>query len=177
MRLSSKVLRLAFGLLGALSVAAVGEADQLRGYLETLRRHVTLSSTVADNGDLNPYAVVVAPLSVGKIQKDDILVDNFNNVANLQGTGTTITKVTPNGKVSLFFPGKAPLGLTAALGVVRVGFIFVGNMPTADGTPATDHAFHLASVRRRVDCRRFCCGVLFRRKGREKVCGAARLQD
>jgi hypothetical protein len=73
----------------------------------------------------------------GTTQTNDILVSNFNNAQNLQGTGATITKVAPNGKVSLFFQGKAPLGLTAALGIVRTGFIFVGNMPTADGTPAT----------------------------------------
>ena len=58
------------------------------GFLETIHRHVTLTSTVPDNGDLNPYAIVVAPVSAGKIQKDDVLVDNFNNVSNLQGTGT-----------------------------------------------------------------------------------------
>src|SRR6202041_4071225 len=63
--------------------------------LEGLRRHATVTSTVTDNGDLNPYAVVVAPVSSGKIQKDDVLVDNFNNLSNLQGTGTTIVDYNP----------------------------------------------------------------------------------
>ena len=31
----------------------------------------------------------------GKIQKDDVLVDNFNNISNLQGTGTTIVDYNP----------------------------------------------------------------------------------
>jgi hypothetical protein len=39
------------------------------------------------NGDQNPYAVVVAPVSAGKIHKNDVLVDNFNGDKNLQGLG------------------------------------------------------------------------------------------
>ena len=69
-------------------------ADQ--GFLETIHRHITWTSTVTDNGDLNPYAVVVAPVSVGKVQKGDLLVTNFNYVSNLQGTGGTIFDYTPS---------------------------------------------------------------------------------
>lgn len=97
-------------------------------------------STIHANGDVNPYGVAFVPagfLPGGTTQTNDILVSNFNNAQNLQGTGTTIIKVAMNGQVSLFFQGKAPLGLTAALGVAQAGFIFVGNMPTADGTSAT----------------------------------------
>ena len=36
----------------------------------------TLTSTVPDNGDQNPYAIVVAPVSAGKMQKGDVLVTN-----------------------------------------------------------------------------------------------------
>ena len=35
---------------------------------------------------------------LGKIQKDDVLVDNFNNISNLQGTGTTIVGYRPSTK-------------------------------------------------------------------------------
>ena len=73
------------------------------GYLETIHHHVTRTSTVPDNGDLNPYAVVVAPVSSGKIQKDDVLVDNFNNVSNLQGTGGTIIDYNPSSKKMTVF--------------------------------------------------------------------------
>src|SRR3984957_18452996 len=45
-------------------------ADEPRGFLETVKKHVTLTSTVPDNGDQNPYAIVVAPVSAGKIQKN-----------------------------------------------------------------------------------------------------------
>src|SRR5271166_5733477 len=83
--------------------ACIALAEAPQGFLETVRRHVTLTSTVADNGDLNPYAVVVAPVSAGKIQKDDVLVDNFNDIANLQGTGTTIVDYNPTTKQTTLF--------------------------------------------------------------------------
>ncbi len=97
-------------------------------------------STIPSNGDVNPYGVFFVPRNIvtgGVLQSGDILVSNFNNSANLQGTGTTIIRVDESGKTSLFFQGQTGMGLTAALGVVRAGFVFVGNMPTADGTSAT----------------------------------------
>ncbi len=78
-----------------LSTAGAARADEPRGFLETVKKHVTLTSTVTDNGDQNPYALVVAPVSAGKIQKDDVLVDNFNDLSNLQGPGTTIVDYNP----------------------------------------------------------------------------------
>src|SRR5580658_3831075 len=86
-----------FVVLVTLLAMAVNQvrAGEPKGFLETIHRHVTLASTVADNGDLNPYALIVAPVSAGKIQKDDVLVDNFNKVSNLQGTGTTILDYNP----------------------------------------------------------------------------------
>ena len=83
-------------MLMAVFVARTAWADAPHGFLETVHRHTTLSSTVTDNGDLNPYAVVVAPVSAGRVMKDDVLVDNFNNISNLQGTGTTIVGFRPS---------------------------------------------------------------------------------
>jgi len=103
-------------------------------------------STVPANGDLNPYGVAFVPSNVapgGKLQTGDILVSNFNdaqnqqNTGNLQGTGTTIVEISPQGQSSVFFQGQAGLGLTTALGVLRSGFVLVGNVPTTDGTSAT----------------------------------------
>jgi hypothetical protein len=97
-------------------------------------------STVPANGDVNPYGVAFvgrSTLSDGVLKPGDILVSNFNNAQNLQGTGTTVIRVDTHGKVSTFFQGKPGLGLTAALGVVKVGLVFVGNLPTMDGTSAT----------------------------------------
>jgi len=104
-----------------------------------------VTSTVPENGDVNPYGVAIVPAgfpSGGTIVPGDVLVSNFNNSDNLQGTGTTIIKFTPNGTVSPagqaseFFKGSFP-GLTTALGVLKRGFVLVGSVSTADGKFAT----------------------------------------
>jgi len=103
------------------------------------------SSTVPSNGDGNPYGVAFVPkdfLSGGAVKPGDILVSNFNNSVPIQGTGTTIIRLTPNsqvapsGSASVFFQGTTPppLGLTTALGVLKRGFVVVGSVPTTDGT-------------------------------------------
>jgi hypothetical protein len=120
-------------------------ADAPKGMLETIRHHVTLTSSVSDNGDLNPYAIVVAPVSAGTIQKDDVLVDNFNNLSNLQGTGTTIVNYRPSTKQTTLFaklPQKLPecpggVGLTTAMTMLKTGWVIVGSSPSTDGTTAT----------------------------------------
>src|SRR5580658_8013604 len=97
-------------------------------------------STVPANGDVNPYGIAFVPPGFpagGLLEPGDILVSNFNNSQNLQGTGTTIVKITPGGSVSVFFRGEMGLGLTTALGVLQGGFVLVGNVPTTDGTSAT----------------------------------------
>jgi len=97
-------------------------------------------STVPSNGDVNPYGVAYVPRdfrSGGVLNPGDILVSNFNNSQNLQGTGTTIVRITPSGQPSTFFQGKTGLGLTAALRVFKNGLVFVGNMPSTDGTSNT----------------------------------------
>ena len=97
-------------------------------------------STVPANGDVNPYGVAFVPQNIakgGRLHPGDILVSNFNNSTNAQGTGTTIVDISPAGKQSLFFQGKTGIGLTTALGVVQRGFVLVGNLPTTDGTSAT----------------------------------------
>jgi uncharacterized protein (TIGR03118 family) len=92
-------------------------------------------STVPANGDQNPYGVAFVPQGIqqgGVLRAGDILVSNFNNSDNVQGTGTTIVRITPDGQQSVFFQGDAGLGLTTALGVLKSGFVIVGNVPTAD---------------------------------------------
>lgn len=98
------------------------------------------SSTVPANGDLNPYGAAFVPdgfPSFGTIAAGDLLVSNFNNAQNLQGTGTTIVKIVPNDKPATFFQGAPGLGLSTALGVLRGGFVLVGSVPTTDGTSNT----------------------------------------
>ena len=116
-----------------------------QGFLETMRRHTVLTSTVPSNGDQNPYAVVVAPVSAGRVRKDDVLVTNFNNSGNLQGLGTTIVDYDPaTRQMSLFAsiprhleqcPGG--VGLTTAMTMLRSGWVIVGSLPSQDGTTAT----------------------------------------
>jgi hypothetical protein len=100
-------------------------------------------STIPSNGDVNPYGVAIAPLHLAAglvLQHDDVLVTNFNNAENLQGTGTTIVRVDRGGHSSLFFQGTQTSGLTAALGIVNRGYVFAGSLPTADGTSNTVQA-------------------------------------
>lgn len=106
-----------------------------------------VSPTVPANGDVNPYGVAVVPHSTGALQQNDILVSNFNNSGNLQGTGTTIDQISPEGKLTLFAaipkdlddcPGG--VGLTTALVVLRAGWVIVGSLPTADGMADTASA-------------------------------------
>ena len=95
------------------------------GALQTL-------TTVPANGDLNPYGVAFVPQgfpSDGSLNPGDILVSNFNNSANQQGTGSTIVDISPNGSESTFFQDTTASGLTTALGVLKSGFVIVGNVP------------------------------------------------
>ena len=73
----------------------------------------------------------------GPLNRGDLLVSNFNDSSNAQGSGTTIVKVAPDGQLSTFFQGNTGLGLTLALGVLKRGFVLVGNVPTTDGTDKT----------------------------------------
>jgi hypothetical protein len=100
---------------------------------------ISPASTVPGNGDVNPYGVVFVPSGFhtgGALNPGDILVSNFNNSNNEQGTGTTIVRIQPNGQTSPFFQSTVP-GLSTALGIVDNGFIVVGNVPTQDGTCGT----------------------------------------
>ncbi len=108
-----------------------------------------VASTVPQNGDVNPYGVAVVPTSTGALVQGHILVSNFNNRKNLQGTGTTIMDIAPNGIAAVFadidaksLPGACPggIGLTTALVVLSKGWVIVGSLPTKDGTAATAEA-------------------------------------
>ncbi len=123
-----------------LLVTAAGnvQAQRLTSILGNLGSPITVS-TVPSNGDVNPYGVAIVPRRFpqgGMLKPGDILVSNFNNSANLQGTGTTIVKI-EGSTPSLFFQGTAPLGLSTGLAVLEKGLVLVGNLPTKDGTSAT----------------------------------------
>jgi len=130
------------------SGARTAHAADPPGLLEKLHRHIALTSTVPENGDQNPYAVIVAPVSAGIIHKGDVLVDNFNNAGNLQGLGTTIIDYDPGTKKMSVFaqisrhlegcPGG--VGLSTAMAMLKSGWVIVGSTPSNDGTTATKGA-------------------------------------
>ena len=115
------------------------------GVLHDLNKHQLLASTVPANGDLNPYAIVVAPVSAGLVKAGDVLVDNFNARSNFQGTGTTIVDYDPTTTASRLLASIPPklascpggVGLTAAMAMLRSGWIIVGSAPSTDGTTKT----------------------------------------
>jgi len=97
-----------------------------------------VSSTVPSNGDVNPYGTAVVKESVGNLTKGNILISNFNNGGNLQGTGTTIVQVSPNGTPTLFAQLNSNscadgIGLTTALVELKRGWVIVGSLPAAQG--------------------------------------------
>jgi hypothetical protein len=117
-------------------------------FLAQFRNVSTVASTVptsnaslSGNGDVNPYGVAVIHHSVGMLQRGDVLVSNFNDAANAQGTGTTIVEVGPTGLQRVF--ARVPqmtggTGLTTALAVLPRGFVVVGSLPTDNGTLTAD---------------------------------------
>ena len=118
-------------------------------FLQKLHHPDTLTSTIPGNGDVNPYGVAVVPVSMGRLVAGNVLVSNFNNSGNQQGTGITIVQVTPGGLLTVFaqidatkLPGPCPggVGLTTALVALRSGFVIVGSLPTSNGMSPTAQA-------------------------------------
>jgi hypothetical protein len=108
-------------------------------FVGQLRAGSRIASTVPPNGDVNPYGVAVVPTSAGKLTAGNFLVSNYNDKANVQGTGTIIVQVSPAGQKTLFAdtanlpaamacPGG--IGLTTALGILPGGWVLVGSVPT-----------------------------------------------
>ncbi len=136
-------LSLAFGLLAAEAVATTphSASAQLIGPLTSS----LVGTTVPSNGDVNPYGVAIVPNTIGNLKAGHILVSNFNDQGNAQGTGTTIVDIDPNSPASpatvfatvtlgrgMRCPGG--VGLTTALSVLKSGWVIVGSLPTQDGS-------------------------------------------
>jgi hypothetical protein len=147
MKTLNRILRSNAGLVarffGVIPVMALALASAQAGTISTV------ASTIPGNGDLNPYGVVRVPTTTGSLTKGNILISNFNNSMNQQGTGTTIVQITPSGTVTLFaqidannLPGPCPggVGLSTALVALRSGWVIVGSVPTTDGKSDTVQA-------------------------------------
>jgi hypothetical protein len=129
-----------------LPACRLAKADDDGPILKKLKTVSTIASTVPSKGDVNPYGIVRVERNVGRLEAGHILISNFNNMNNQQGTGTTVVDVSPGGALTVFaqldptmLPGPCPggLGLTTALAVLRTGWVIVGSLPTSDGTSAT----------------------------------------
>ena len=97
------------------------------------------ASTVAANGDMNPWGVAFVPARFptgGILNAGDVLVSDFANKDGKAGLGVSLVRIQPTGQQSTFFQGNG-VGLTAGLKVLRAGLVLVASLPTLDGTPAT----------------------------------------
>jgi hypothetical protein len=128
--------------LGGVGDASTGPTSSGPAFLSSLGKPEQVASTVPANGDVNPYGIVVVPSTVGTLVKGDTLVSNFNDKANVQGTGTTIVQVSPAGTSSTFATiGPLPassacpggIGFTTALSVLPGGWVVVGSLPAGAG--------------------------------------------
>jgi len=108
-------------------------------FLAPMKTVSTVTSAVPANGDVNPYGIVLLSTSTGKLHAGSLLISNFNDKANNQGTGTTVVEITPAGHQSVFstiktsaLPGSCPggVGPTTALSVLPGGYVVVGSLPT-----------------------------------------------
>jgi len=143
-----------------LAVALAGQClaladDKGSDFLGRLKTTTTIASTVPPNGDVNPYGIVVVPATVGNLTQGDILVSNFNNSQNLQGTGTTIVDIAPSGSLKVFaqidasnLPGPCTggVGLTTALGwgAFEVEEFFPGRTLVLRTTMSPESAYYAA---------------------------------
>jgi hypothetical protein len=133
----------------ALAPAAGAQAHAPGSFIGHFHRISTIASTVPGNGDVNPYGVAVVPADAGAEHQGNVLISNFNDRQNLQGTGTTIVQISPGGSVRTFarisarhLPGACPggIGLTTALTILPGGWVVVGSLPTSNGMAATAKA-------------------------------------
>jgi sugar lactone lactonase YvrE len=115
-------------------------------FLAKFHEQSTVASTKPENQDVNPYGIVVVQQSAGRLERGNVLISNFNNRENEQGTGTTLVQISPKGHLSLFahisagsLPGPCPggVGLTTALDILPNGYVVVGSLPTENGKAET----------------------------------------
>jgi hypothetical protein len=127
---------------GGVAAASLARSTSGSTFLSSLGKPKQLASTVPTSGDVNPYGVAVVQSTVGDLTKGDTLVSNFNDKANVQGTGKTIVEVAPSGGVREFanigaLPAADPcpggIGLTTALSILPGGWVVVGSLPTSAG--------------------------------------------
>ena len=124
--------------------AVAGAASD--GYLNGIHHFTTLTSTVPDSGDQNPYAIVVAPVSAGSDQEGRCADHQFQRPQQSAGPGQHDHALyasdegswrrSPASRAHLpECPGG--IGLTTAMTMLKSGWVIVGSLPSQDGTTAT----------------------------------------
>ncbi len=96
--------------------AADGRPLAVTSILKLLKKQAVIGSTVDPlNGDVNPYGLAIPPYGYKKIAKGNAYVCNFNNKANVQGTGTTVVSLAPaaGSKPARFIQSPKLLGCAA----------------------------------------------------------------
>ncbi len=132
-------------ILAAIAFAAAAMPSVAAGnaFLSGFSKLNTIASMVPKTGpakgDVNPYGVAVVPVSTGALVRGDVLVSNFNNGKNQQGTGSSIVEVSPSGTARVFAVVPRPtathaVGLTTALVALKSGFVVVGSLPAPGGS-------------------------------------------
>lgn len=141
--LSRLTRALAVGL--AMAAAAAPASAAPMPFLDHFSITSVISSAVPQQGpaagDQNPYGVALVGHTMGDLVRGDVLVSNFNNAANHQGTGSSIVEISPSGHHRVFAvlppaPGSSVTGLTTALVTLPGGFVIVGALPAPEGNSA-----------------------------------------
>jgi hypothetical protein len=129
--------------------AAAPVAAEGRALLSRLSKIDTIASAVPAQGpakgDQNPYGVAVVSRTTGALVRGDVLVSNFNNAQNQQGTGSSVMEISPSGQARVFAvvprPTATPaVGLTTALVSLRSGYVIVGSLPAPAGSSSAARA-------------------------------------
>lgn len=146
MRIATKQLGTFAAVAAAVLVTGAGAALAKHGpFINQFASTSTIASTVPTSGpamgDVNPYGVAVVSRSRGDLVRGNVLVSNFNDASNAQGTGSSIVEVSPSGQQHVFAvvpqPTATPaVGLTTALAVLHNGFVVVGSLPAPGGDSA-----------------------------------------
>jgi sugar lactone lactonase YvrE len=148
-RFAGKSLAPFFSAVIALVLLAFPAAASQKAFISQFHKIRTLAPTApkkgSAKGDINPYGVAVVPRSMGKLVKGDVLVSNFNNSKNQQGTGSSIVEVSPGGHARVFAVVPRPtstkaVGLTTALVALKSGFVVVGSLPAPGGKSSAARA-------------------------------------
>lgn len=141
-RFAGRSIALSCTAVVALAILAFPAAASQKAFISQFHRISTLAPTApkkgSAKGDINPYGVAVVPRTMGKLVKGDVLVSNFNNNKNQQGTGSSIAEVSPRGHARVFAVVPRPtktraVGLTTALVALKSGFVIVGSLPAPGG--------------------------------------------